>query len=277
MAPVRDAIDRRKRVLEQLEPRRRHEANIGFWLNGTGDFGASALGRRTASAPAGPSYLGDASTGFSFTRAADTRSVTVTTRLEMTAYRDDNEFGWFDTTDPATLRPLFFGIGGVGGSVTFIPSGSYGFYLKSPEGTYRSTGAGDARTHFALFQAPNNDGYLVGVEDMWSYSDRDFNDMVFEVQASSVPEPASMVLLGTGLPAWPLRRAAAAPARGRHPSRAAVLAPPGGDDGHGDVRAVGDDRRDAPVEQLADVLRAIRRSTPEPALPRDARPARSRA
>ena len=54
-------------------------------------------------------------------------------------------------------------------------------------------------THFALFQ-PSVDGrFLMGVEDMWSYSDRDFNDMVFDVQVSSVPEPASIVLLGTGL------------------------------------------------------------------------------
>jgi hypothetical protein len=178
---------------------RNHEANIGYWLNGTGDFAPAGGSAGTMGSGTTPSYLGDATTGFSLTRAAGTQSVTVKTKLEMTAYRSVNEFGWFDTTDPTTLRPLFFGIGGVDQSVTFIPSGSYGFYLRSPEGTYLSTGVGDLRSHFAVFENPGTDGYLIGVEDMWAHSDRDFNDMVFEVQVSSVPEPASMVLLGTGL------------------------------------------------------------------------------
>jgi hypothetical protein len=174
-----------------------HQCNIGYWLSGTGGCGAN-LGTFLLSSPKlTPAYLGDATTGFKFTKAPDTQVVTVTSRLEVTAYQ--NEVGWFDTANPNVLNRLFNGIGPGGTSASFVPSGSYGFYLKSPEGTYLSTGTGDTRTHFTVFQLTANGRYIFGLEDMWAGPDWDYNDMVFDVQISTVPEPASMVLLGSGL------------------------------------------------------------------------------
>jgi hypothetical protein len=175
------------------------QCNIGYWLSGTGGCAASQGTFMTGSPNITPDYLGDETTGFGLTKSAGTHSVLVTTRARATAYQATDEFGWFDLNAPTVLNALFEGVGIQDASATFVPSAAYGFYLKSPEGTYRSTGEGDTRTHFAVFQLAASGGYIIGAEDMWTGADWDYNDAIFEVQPVANPEPATMVLLGTGL------------------------------------------------------------------------------
>ena len=40
---------------------------------------------------------------------------------------------------------------------------------------------------------------MVGGEDMWLGADWDYNDMIVNVQLNAVPEPMSLLLVGTGL------------------------------------------------------------------------------
>ncbi len=176
-----------------------HDCNIGYWLSGTGGCAARSGTFQATSPKVTPPYLGDATTGFQLTKAPTTASVTVTNRQEVSAWSQTNEFGWYDTSTPGILNRLFLGTMTVGASATFVPSGSYGFYITSKEGTSLSAGSGDTRTHFAVFQLRPNSRYIVGVEDMWVASDRDFQDVVFDVDISEVPEPATFALLASGL------------------------------------------------------------------------------
>ncbi|MBP7216518.1 MAG: PEP-CTERM sorting domain-containing protein [Candidatus Omnitrophica bacterium] len=62
----------------------------------------------------------------------------------------------------------------------------------------------DNKYHFAVFNTPDPDKFLVGFEDRSEGADWDYNDFVFETEnlrdpGKVIPEPASMLLFGMGI------------------------------------------------------------------------------
>jgi len=132
-------------------------------------------------------------------------------RLEISDHSTTNEFGWYNTSSPAILHPIFSGSESAVTNHSFDPTVNYGFYMKDgrsggqvfyTQSRLNST-AEREHQHFALFKGssntPGHDVFWIGVEDLplsalgnneCGYGD--YNDMIIRIE--SVPEPSTLAL-----------------------------------------------------------------------------------
>ena len=189
--------------------------NVGFFLVNaptallTGAPGALPFWGNTFNAATDSG--GSADLNFTFQRTA--ASSTASLHLEVAHDAGINQFGWYDTTDPSVLHPVFLGPDSAPSTNTFSPSAQYGLYLEGADGTYYTQSSlnpsGDtSHQHFAVFQessATGAESYWIGIEDLGvsglngaEGSQGDYNDMLIHISATAepvVPEPSTVALV----------------------------------------------------------------------------------
>jgi hypothetical protein len=175
---------------------------VGYILTGTGGFSTQYI------SPSSLYYLGNADgSGPAVETFKSLSGITTTYIASIAAYSTDNSVGILDETT-GTTQWLTDG----STLVTINAGDTYAFILtrQSPapstfisDTTYSNgslSNTDGSNQHFAIFSSNSNGTgpFYVGVEDLpYSGSDLDFNDFVFEMQAT--PEPASMILFGCGI------------------------------------------------------------------------------
>jgi hypothetical protein len=194
--------------------------NVGFYL----------VNAPTAPLPGAPGalpYWGNTFTSntdsggtadLSFFFQKDSSSSTAILKLEVAAFSNVNQFGWYDITETTpTLHTLFSGPDAAPTTNNFSPSPQYGFYIQTMGGaTYYTQSAlnsgGDTNhQHFAVFRessATGAESYWIGVEDLSvsgfggnEGNTGDYQDMLIHISVlptPGIPEPSTAMLVLSG-------------------------------------------------------------------------------
>ncbi len=127
--------------------------------------------------------------------------------VELASFANQNRFGIYDVYNPSIRMQLFDGSASAGAQAEFTPVGFssefFGFYLDTPAGLWFSQQVlnADGYDHMVAFDLGPQ--FVFGWEDLSSsHTDKDFNDfvvLVSGVKGVSVPEPATLGLLGLGI------------------------------------------------------------------------------